>query len=159
MDGTPELIRTSFSTFRLIQVDGVIRELSMITEQPERIISETAELLKMQLEEFFVGKRKKFDFKLDPQGTPFQRAIWSVTSDIPYGETLTYGQTTAMAGYPGANRACGQAMKRNPIIILIPCHRVTGTGWLGGYGGFPEIKRKLLILENPGISSSLLRTS
>lgn len=63
MDGTPELIRTSFSTFRLIQVDGVIRELSMITEQPERIISETAELLKMQLEEFFVGKRKKIRFQ------------------------------------------------------------------------------------------------
>lgn len=160
MDRTQELISTKFFTLQLITVGDRISQLSIIDDQPERITTKIGKLLKTQLEEFFCMKRKTFEgFNLDPQGTQFQKDIWRVTSEIPYGKTLSYGQAAALAGYPGANRACGQAMKRNPILILIPCHRVTGAASLGGYGGRPDIKKMLLTFENPGISSNLLRTS
>jgi methylated-DNA-[protein]-cysteine S-methyltransferase len=160
LDRTAELIKTTFATFQLVTVDGRITNLSIIDDQPERIITKTGKLLKAQLEEFFLHKRKVFEgFELDIEGTDFQKAIWQAASSIPYGSTASYGQIANMAGYPGAFRACGQAMKKNPVFILIPCHRVTGSGWLGGYGGRPDLKRQLLIFENPGISSSLLRTS
>ena len=160
MDRSAQIIKTSFATLQLITVDGKISQLSIIDDQPERITSEIGKLLKVQLEEFFASKRKIFEgLELDPQGTEFQKAIWQASASIPYGQTASYGEVTLMAGYPRAFRACGQAMKNNPILILIPCHRVTGTNWLGGYGGRPELKKQLLILENPGISSNLLRTS
>lgn len=160
MDRTQELINVSDFSFQLVTVSEKIVKFSIIESQQERILTKTGKLLKNQLEEFFCLKRKKFEgFVLNPSGTKFQQDIWNVVSDIPYGQTLTYGQTAAMAGYPGACRACGQAMKSNQILILIPCHRVTGVSSLGGYGGRPDIKKMLLILENPEISSSLLRTS
>ncbi|NTU60898.1 MAG: methylated-DNA--[protein]-cysteine S-methyltransferase [Caldiserica bacterium] len=160
MDRTQELICTKFFTLQLVTAGDKIVQLSIIDDQPERIITKIGKLLKTHLEEFFCLKRKEFEgFNICPQGTQFQKDIWKVASEIPYGKTLSYGQTAALAGYPGANRACGQAMKNNPILILIPCHRVTGASSLGGYGGRPDIKKMLLTLENPEISSNLLRTS
>lgn len=160
MDRTQELICTKFFTLQLVTAGDRILQLSIIDDQPERITTKIGKLLKTQLEEFFCLKRKTFGgFILNPCGTQFQKDIWTVACEIPYGKTLSYGQTATLAGYPGANRACGQAMKKNPILILIPCHRVTGVSNLGGYGGRPDIKKMLLTLENPGISSNLLRTS
>lgn len=160
MDRTQELINANLFTLQLVTVGDMIVQLSIIDDQPERITTKIGKLLKTQLEEFFCLERKVFEgFNLEPHGTRFQKDIWRVASEIPYGKTLSYGQTAALAGYPGANRACGQAMKNNPILILIPCHRVTAAAGLGGYGGRPDIKKMLLILENPGISSNLLRTS
>jgi len=101
-----------------------------------------------QLEEYFEGKRRKFDVPLNPQGTEFQRSVWRTLQEIPYGETRSYKQVAQAAGSPNACRAVGLANNKNPIWIMIPCHRVIGSdGSLTGYGGGLEMKQKLLELE------------
>jgi methylated-DNA-[protein]-cysteine S-methyltransferase len=101
-----------------------------------------------QLAEYFAGERREFDLPLSPAGTPFQRAVWEALRDIPYGETAGYGELANRLGRPGAARAVGLANGRNPIAIVVPCHRVIGAaGALTGYGGGLERKRYLLELE------------
>lgn len=101
-----------------------------------------------QLEEYFEGSRREFDLPLHPRGTPFQREVWEALGAIGYGETLSYGELAARLGRPGAARAVGLANGRNPISIVVPCHRVIGAdGALTGYGGGIERKRFLLDLE------------
>ena len=101
-----------------------------------------------QVLEYLAGARRSFDLPLDPRGTSFQRRVWAALTAIPWGETRTYAQIAAAVGSPRAVRAVGQANHRNPIPILIPCHRVVGAdGTLTGYGGGLELKRKLLELE------------
>ena len=101
-----------------------------------------------QLEEYFSGKRKEFDIPLHPQGTDFQRSVWKELQRIPYGETISYKQMAINIGNPKACRAVGLANNKNPISIIIPCHRVIGSnGALVGYGGGLDMKRKLLDLE------------
>lgn len=98
-----------------------------------------------QLEEYFRGKRTEFDLPLDPVGTPFQRAVWDRLGSIPYGSTWSYRELALQVGNPGAVRAVGTANGRNPLCILIPCHRVVrATGEPGGYAG--GIERKLFLL-------------
>jgi len=102
----------------------------------------------MQLKEYFTGKRKKFDVPLNPQGTDFQCAVWKALQNIPYGKTRSYKQIAQAIGNPKACRAVGMANNKNPIWILIPCHRVIGTdGTLTGYGGGIEMKKRLLSIE------------
>ncbi|MBR3972679.1 MAG: methylated-DNA--[Oscillospiraceae bacterium] len=102
-----------------------------------------------QLEEYFKGIRREFDLPLAPAGTPFQMAVWEALREIPYGETRSYGQIAAAIGKPKASRAVGMACNRNPIWIVIPCHRVVGsTGKLTGYEGGLDMKHFLLELEN-----------
>lgn len=92
--------------------------------------------------------RREFDLPLAPRGTPFQQAVWQQLLRIPYGEVRTYGQLAAALGKPGASRAVGSACRRNPLCILIPCHRVVGAdGSLTGYAGGLDIKEYLLELE------------
>jgi methylated-DNA-[protein]-cysteine S-methyltransferase len=101
-----------------------------------------------QLTEYFAGERRAFDLPLRPAGTPFQRAVWDALRDIPYGETAGYGELARRLGRPGAARAVGRANGRNPIAVVVPCHRVIGAaGALTGYGGGLERKRYLLELE------------
>jgi methylated-DNA-[protein]-cysteine S-methyltransferase len=101
-----------------------------------------------QLEEYFAGKRREFDVPLSAQGTYFQRFVWEKLQGIPYGETRSYGQVAQMIGNPKASRAVGMANNKNPIWIIIPCHRVIGAdGSLTGYGGGLDVKKKLLELE------------
>ena len=103
-----------------------------------------------ELEEYFAGRRREFDLPLSPHGTPFQRQVWQALRTIPYGSTCTYGQLAAAVGNPRAARAVGMANHRNPLPILIPCHRVIGsTGSLTGYAGGVERKRLLLSIEEP----------
>ena len=104
---------------------------------------------KKQLDEYFAGRRKEFSLPLEfTQGTEFQKRIWNLLLKIPYGETRSYKELAAMAGNPKASRAVGGANNKNPISIIIPCHRVIGAdGSLVGYGGGLEIKKKLLELE------------
>ena len=104
-----------------------------------------------QLEEYFTGARKTFDLPLAPGGTPFQQAVWQALTAIPWGETRSYGQIAREIGRPGAARAVGMANHRNPLPILIPCHRVIGAGGrLVGYAGGLELKQALLRLESGG---------
>ena len=101
-----------------------------------------------QLAAYFAGRLRRFDLTIAPEGTPFQREVWSALTRIPYGETVSYGELTARLGRPRASRAVGAANGRNPIPIVIPCHRVIGAnGSLTGFGGGLPIKRRLLELE------------
>jgi methylated-DNA-[protein]-cysteine S-methyltransferase len=101
-----------------------------------------------QLDAYFAGELRQFDFAMDPRGTDFQRRVWDALLRIPYGTTTTYGQLAAELGVPRAHRAVGAANGRNPIAIVIPCHRLIGaSGSLTGYGGGLDRKRWLLDLE------------
>jgi O-6-methylguanine DNA methyltransferase len=101
-----------------------------------------------ELEEYFAGTRREFNFPLDLRGTEFQVACWRALLAIPYGETRTYADIARAVGCPQGFRAVGMANNRNPIAIIVPCHRVIASdGTLCGYGGGLEIKRKLLELE------------
>lgn len=103
---------------------------------------------KAQLDAYFAGRLKAFSLPLSPAGTEFQQKVWKLLQDIPYGTTCTYGEIAARAGNPKACRAVGMANNRNPLPILIPCHRVVGAnGGLVGYGGGLDIKLRLLQLE------------
>ncbi len=101
-----------------------------------------------QLDAYFAGKLTRFDLPLAAQGTRFQREVWSALTTIPYGKTVSYRELARRVGRPLASRAVGAANGRNPIPIVIPCHRVIGAdGSLTGFGGGLEIKRQLLALE------------
>lgn len=103
-----------------------------------------------QLAEYFAGTRTRFDLPLAPVGTEFQRRVWAATSAIPFGETATYGKIARKIGVPNGSRAVGGALNRNPICIVVPCHRVVGSsGKLTGYDGGVDRKAFLLTLERP----------
>ncbi|NLY70869.1 MAG: methylated-DNA--[protein]-cysteine S-methyltransferase [Clostridiales bacterium] len=105
-----------------------------------------------QLDEYFMGNRFKFDLPLFLSGTEFQLKVWKALESIPYGETRSYKQIAEAIGNPKACRAVGMANNRNPISIIIPCHRVIGSsGRLVGYGGGLDIKEKLLQLERDNV--------
>jgi methylated-DNA-[protein]-cysteine S-methyltransferase len=102
-----------------------------------------------QLEEYFSGHRDTFDVPLQMRGTPFERRVWGALQEIPYGETTSYGELASRIGQPTGARAVGLANGRNPIAVIVPCHRVIGAnGSLTGYGGGLERKRILLELEH-----------
>lgn len=106
-----------------------------------------------QLTEYFAGERSSFNLKLNPNGTDFQRNVWDALQRIPFGSTTSYGELAQKVGCPGGARAVGMANNRNPIPIVIPCHRVVGrNGKLVGYASGTDIKEKLLSLE--GIAES-----
>ncbi len=107
------------------------------------ILKETA----AQLEEYFAGERTEFEVTMELDGTPFQREVWAELCRIPYGETISYGELARRVGRPRAPRAVGQANGRNPIPIIVPCHRVLASNGIGGYGGGLKIKRALLAVE------------
>ncbi|MGE5617209.1 MAG: methylated-DNA--[protein]-cysteine S-methyltransferase, partial [Bacillota bacterium] len=104
-----------------------------------------------QLADYFEGKRRGFEMPAVAKGTPFQQRIWKEIARIPYGETITYAELARRAGAPGSARAAGAATGRNPLSIVVPCHRVVGSGGsLTGYAGGLDRKEKLLTLERSG---------
>jgi methylated-DNA-[protein]-cysteine S-methyltransferase len=110
-----------------------------------------------QLDEYFAGRRRSFDLPLRPLGTPFQLGVWEALRAIPFGATWSYADVAQRIGKPTATRAVGAANGRNPLPIVVPCHRVIGRdGSLTGFGGGVEIKAKLLALE--GIGGDLFTT-
>jgi len=114
-----------------------------------RLGGQVLERTRQQLEEYFAGTRAEFDLPLDPQGTPFQQRVWDLLRAIPYGTTTSYGELARRLGDPHATRAVGAANGRNPIPIIVPCHRVVGSrGELTGFGG--GIDRKRWLLEHEG---------
>jgi methylated-DNA-[protein]-cysteine S-methyltransferase len=101
-----------------------------------------------QLEEYFSGKRHRFELRMAPSGTPFQLRVWQEIARIPYGETISYAELAQRAGAPGSARAAGAATGRNPLSIVVPCHRVVASGGaLTGYAGGLERKARLLEIE------------
>lgn len=122
---------------RAIDVSPRWREERFAFAEPQR-----------QLAEYFDGQRTSFQLTLHMHGTPFQRSVWRALQEIEYGQTASYGEIASRVGQPGAARAVGIANSRNPISIVVPCHRVIGAdGSLTGYGGGLERKRYLLDLE------------
>jgi methylated-DNA-[protein]-cysteine S-methyltransferase len=116
----------------------------MISNPEHPVLVATA----LQLEQYFEGGRTEFDLPLDLRGTEFQQSAWLALADIPYGETVSYCEQAARIGRPGAVRAIGAANGRNPISIILPCHRVVGAnGDLTGFAGGIETKRDLLAFE------------
>lgn len=114
----------------------------------QHIPSDVSDLANMQLQEYFQGKRTCFDLPIFLKGTPFQLAVWNSLLEIPYGEVRTYGQIATRLGNPKASRAVGQAANRNPLWIVVPCHRVIGrNASLTGYAGGLDMKHALLELE------------
>lgn len=110
--------------------------------------SPVTDLANSQLQEYFAGKRQIFDLPIKPKGTPFQLTLWHALREIPYGQTRTYGELAAAIGNPKASRAVGMACNRNPLLIVIPCHRIVGSNnTLTGYAGGLSMKRALLELE------------
>lgn len=108
-----------------------------------------------QLDEYFAGRRRVFDLPLGLPGTPFQRRVWRTLLDIRYGETVCYADVAARTGRPGAARAIGAAVGRNPVAVIVPCHRVVGAdGSLTGYAGGLPAKRALLRLERDGVRTA-----
>ena len=113
----------------------------MVEDPAHPILHQAAQ----QLDEYFDGKRTSFDLPLDLRGTPFQVAAWRALGDIPYGSTRSYGEQASLIGRPKAVRAVGQANGRNPVPIVLPCHRVIGAnGSLVGFGGGLDLKSQLL---------------
>jgi methylated-DNA-[protein]-cysteine S-methyltransferase len=103
-----------------------------------------------QLRAYFAGELREFDVELELSGTGFQREVWQALREIPYGETISYGELAVRVGRPGASRAVGLANGRNPVAIIVPCHRVIGAdGSLTGYGG--GLDRKTWLLEHEGV--------
>ncbi|MFI4862037.1 MAG: methylated-DNA--[protein]-cysteine S-methyltransferase [Phycisphaerales bacterium JB063] len=103
---------------------------------------------KRQLDAYFAGDLQTFDLPLAPQGTDFQQRVWQQLRQIPYGQTISYGQLAQRTGDPNGSRAVGNANGKNPISIIVPCHRVIGAnGRLTGFGGGLDTKRQLLELE------------
>lgn len=113
-----------------------------------------------QFGEYFAGDRHTFDLPLNPAGTPFQLQVWDALRTIPYGEVRSYRDIAEQIGRPTASRAVGMANGRNPISVIVPCHRVIGaSGSLTGYGGGLERKRSLLDLEKQGTGALPLSLS
>jgi methylated-DNA-[protein]-cysteine S-methyltransferase len=128
--------------------DAITRISFVEASQPDSANTPLEKQIKQQLDEYFAGTRTCFELPLCPQGTVFQKAVWQALSAIPYGQTRTYAQIAAQIGKPKACRAVGMANHKNPLPILIPCHRVIGAdGRLTGYAGGLTIKQLLLDLE------------
>jgi methylated-DNA-[protein]-cysteine S-methyltransferase len=149
------VIESPMGPLTLVATDGVLAGLYM-EQQRHRPAEETFgepddvpfDVVRTQLAEYFAGERTEFDLPLAMAGTEFQRSVWAALREIPYGETVSYGQLADRLGNPNASRAVGLANGRNPIGIIVPCHRVVGsTGDLTGYGGGIERKRALLAFE------------
>ncbi|GHE68377.1 methylated-DNA--protein-cysteine methyltransferase [Streptomyces longispororuber] len=156
MHRTHTVIDSPYEPLTLVATDGTLSGVYM-TGQRHRPAEETfgdrdpegfAEAIE-QLDAYFAGDLKEFDLPLRLDGTPFQRSVWQQLLSIPYGHTRTYGELAAALGKPAASRAVGLANGKNPISVIVPCHRVIGTGGgLTGYGGGVDRKRRLLEFES-----------
>ena len=140
---------TKLGSVTFVEEDGAL--LAITTHRTYEGIKQETPLINeayRQLSEYLLGERKRFDLPLNPQGTVFQQQVWKALCDIPYGETRSYKQIAEAIGNPKAVRAVGMANNRNPLLIVVPCHRVIGAnGKLVGYAAGIEKKEFLLKLE------------
>jgi methylated-DNA-[protein]-cysteine S-methyltransferase len=149
------IVDSPFGPLTLVAADGALAGLYMDRQRhrpPEEVFGEPDATpfgpVVEQLGEYFSGQRIEFDLQMAFFGTPFQRTVWNALCEIPYGETVSYGELAERIGRPTASRAVGLANGKNPIGIIVPCHRVIGsTGNLTGYGGGLDRKRNLLDFE------------
>jgi methylated-DNA-[protein]-cysteine S-methyltransferase len=140
----------------LVADDAALLQLNFAETAGDRHDEDTSPVLAAtcaQLDEYFAGTRTTFDIPLRLQGSPWEQRVWEALLTIDYGETTSYGEIAAQVGAPGSARAVGAANGRNPVAIVVPCHRVIGaSGKLTGYGGGLERKSTLLDLERGALS-------
>lgn len=151
-------LKTPIGTARIMGNEDGIIEISVMDADPDcnKKIPEVLSNCVSQLEEYFKGQRKEFSVRLNPKGTPFQKSVWAELSKIPYGEKISYMKQTLRLGNRKAIRAVAKANGKNPIWIIVPCHRVVGSdGSLTGYAGGLWRKEWLLEHENPSGQISL----
>lgn len=142
-------VDTPIGRLRLLATDKGLREVlwagDPVPAGAARDADPALEAAARQLHEYFDGSRRAFDLLLDLDGTAFQRSAWVALATIPFGTTVSYGEQARRLGHPGAARAVGAANGRNPLPIVLPCHRLVGArGELTGYGGGLEVKQALL---------------
>ncbi|QIQ01816.1 methylated-DNA--[protein]-cysteine S-methyltransferase [Streptomyces liangshanensis] len=149
------VIDSPYGPLTLVATDGLLSGLYM-EGQRHRPAEETFGVpdtrpfgeVRRQLAAYFAHELTRFELPLNLAGTPFQRSVWAELERIPYGETRSYGELADALGKPGASRAVGLANGKNPVGIIVPCHRVIGsTGGLTGYGGGLDRKQRLLVFE------------
>lgn len=144
-------IQSPLGPLTLVEEDGALVQLAFdgyTVLESEEVDSPLLREAERQLSSYFAGQLQVFSLPLCTKGTPFQEKVWCALQQIPYGETRTYGELAAMIGQPTAARAVGGANHRNPLAIIIPCHRVVAAhGGVGGYGGGLDKKQWLLALE------------
>lgn len=148
----------------LVARDGVLCRLSMSDQRHAPARAQLGERddtalpeARTQLASYFAGELRAFDLPLYLDGTPFQRRVWAALQEIPFGQTISYGELATRLGAAGASRAVGLANGRNPVAIIVPCHRVIAAdGTLGGYSGGLDRKRHLLDLEQITVGHRLL---
>lgn len=141
-------VESPVGTLLIEAEDGAITRLEYVDDTGRDDSCPVLDEAERQLREYFEGMRKAFELPLAPKGTDFQRRVWAALREIPWGEVRSYGDIARRIGQPGATQAVGQANHRNPIAIIIPCHRVIGAdGGMTGYGGGLDRKRALLRLE------------
>jgi O-6-methylguanine DNA methyltransferase len=151
----PLFLAASTTGLVRLEFEARIQKLKPDTIQLRESKSALALYLR-ELNDYFAGERREFSFPLDLRGTEFQLACWRALLEIPYGETRSYRDMAQAIGHPHAYRAVGMSNNRNPIAIVVPCHRViASSGSLCGYGGGLDIKRKLLELEQGSFHLSL----
>ena len=145
------VVHSAMGPVSIIAYDRAIVE-TFFGELPEGVLHQGHGLLaeaRKQMEEYFLGIRKRFELPLEMNGTPFQKRVWNALLEIPYGKTCSYKQIAIKVGNSKATRAVGMANNRNPIGIIVPCHRVIGAnGALVGYAGGLSFKKFLLELES-----------
>jgi O-6-methylguanine DNA methyltransferase len=147
------------STKGLVRLEFEGRVQKLKTTQLQESETALAPYLR-ELNEYFVGKRRQFSLPLDLRGTEFQLACWHALLEIPYGETRSYRDIAEAIGHSHAYRAVGMSNNRNPVAIIVPCHRViAASGSLCGYGGGLDLKRKLLDLEQASLQSANAESS
>ncbi len=143
----PLLLAADADGLRLIEFSQPRHPVKRSAEWQEGTLP-VLDATRTQLDQYFAGQRTTFELPLSPRGTPFQRDIWTALAGIPYGQTISYGAVATCAGHAGAMRAVGAAVGRNPVPIVVPCHRVMGAdGRMTGFSGGLPVKRELLVLE------------
>lgn len=143
--------KTPVGELTILENDGFLVEIAFGKSSEKAYRKEETSIVKSayrQIEDYLSGKRKSFDLPLKPEGTEFQRLVWAALLDIPHGQTRSYQEVAEKIGRPKAYRAVGLANNKNPLPIVIPCHRVIGKdGKMVGYAGGLDIKEKLLSVE------------
>lgn len=152
---TATALSSPVGTISLIFTEKGLQEVRKVNKKSDQILSHKKGLNKFlkELHEYFKGTRKSFDLSLDIEGTAFQKAVWKATEKIPYGKTLTYADIAAKIGRPNAVRAVGTALGKNPVCIVVPCHRVVPkSGGVGQYAYGSTMKQWLIDFERTQVS-------
>lgn len=151
------IISSPIGNIRISSKEGCLSELKFTDEEPDgEILDQVLLSTKQQLEEYFEGKRKIFDMPIGLGGTDFQRRVWMEVANIPFGQTTTYMKIAQKLGNPAAIRAVGAAIGANPILVILPCHRILGSdGNLTGYASGLNKKKALLEMEGHAFQGSL----